>query len=207
MIIYKIENKINGHVYIGQTQRTLRSRVQYHKHSNKFPIGKAIKKYGFENFAVSVIDYAYTKQELDEKEQFWIRIYNSKAPNGYNLTDGGEGREGYSLSDETKRKLSLFHKGRKTGKQSPELIEKRISKIIGRKNSPETIVKMREAAKNRKPISEETKHKMSLKARARGVAKELIENLKRSRIGSHNSRESIAKMLETRRANKERIAI
>ena len=203
MIIYKIENKTNGHIYIGQTQRTLNSRIGYHRYSNRFPIGRAFQKYGFDNFAVAIIDYAYSKQELDEKEKFWIRVYNSKVPNGYNLTDGGEGREGYKLPEEVKQKISAAQKGRKGKKQSPEFIEKRISKIRGRKNTPETIAKMSDAAKKRNPISDETKAKMSEVSKLRGVAPELIARLKVSRIGKKNTPEMIAKMLETRFANRE----
>jgi hypothetical protein len=46
---------------------------------------------------------------------------------GYNL--------GKHLSEETKKKLSLAKKGKKTGPQSPELIEKRIASSRGRHHS------------------------------------------------------------------------
>lgn len=203
MLIYKIVNNINGNIYIGQTQRKLEYRIGYHSCSNKFPIGRAFKKYGIESFTISVIDNADTKAELDEKEKYWIVFYNCKAPNGYNLTDGGEGREGFKLSEETKEKIRTAQKGRKGKKQSPELIQKRFLHIIGRKNTPETIAKMKEAVKHRKPISEETREKMRISAKRRSVAPELIEKLKLSRLGKRNTQEAIAKMLETKFRNKQ----
>lgn len=198
MIIYKIENTINGHIYIGQTQRSLGARVNYHSCSNKFPIGVAIKKYGKDKFNTVIIDHANTKQELDDKERYWISFYNCKAPNGYNLTDGGEGREGYRLSQATKDKISASHIGIGKGiKQSAEHIQKKSDAVRGRKHSLETIIKMRLSAKHRQPISEATRVKMRLKAKARGVAQELIEKLKTSRIGRKNTPESLAKRLAT----------
>ena len=204
MIIYKIENKINGHVYIGQTQRKLEYRVNYHSCSNKFPIGRAFKKYGADAFIIAVIDHASSKDELDEKENYWIKFYNCKVPNGYNLTDGGEGRYGFKVSDETKKKISKSHIGIGKGiKQSPEMIQKRADAVRGRKNSPETIEKMKQSAKGR-VISEETKEKMRVSAKARGVAPELIEKLKRSRIGRKNKPESITKRMATIALNAEK---
>lgn len=47
MIVYKLLNKINGKIYIGQTKNEVVSRV--HGHSlNKSYIGNAIRKYGLQ---------------------------------------------------------------------------------------------------------------------------------------------------------------
>ena len=91
MIIYKIVNKINGKAYIGQTRQALQKRIAYHMWHNETPVQKALNKYGINNFIVTIIDDAESREVLNEKEQYWIRELNCMAPNGYNLTAGGEG--------------------------------------------------------------------------------------------------------------------
>jgi len=108
MIIYKIKNKVNGKIYIGQTIRNLNKRIGFHLIAKSL-VGNALRKYALQCFDVSVIDFADTKAMLDEKEKEYIRLYNCKAPNGYNLTDGGDGITGaigIKHSEEWNRKIS-----------------------------------------------------------------------------------------------------
>lgn len=107
MIIYKASNKINGKIYIGQTCKSLDERFSNHLTNKKSLIGKALNKYGIESFEISVIDSALTREELYEKEKFWIKELNSLTPNGYNLTKGGDGVIGYIFSEEVKKKISV----------------------------------------------------------------------------------------------------
>jgi len=59
-----------------------------------------MKKFGLENFNFDVIEECSLK-ELDKKEKYWIKYYNSTDPNkGYNLTDGGKDSVKCSLSEE-----------------------------------------------------------------------------------------------------------
>lgn len=93
--IYKIENKLNGKCYIGQST-DIERRWKAHKiigfnknsHNYNYPLYKAIRKYGIENFSFSVIEKC-KKEQLNEKEQKWIEYYDS-FNNGYNQTLGGE---------------------------------------------------------------------------------------------------------------------
>jgi group I intron endonuclease len=95
MFIYKITNKINGKIYIGQTTKSIERRFIQHKTSarNKSistPLTNAIKKYGEENFIIEQIDTANDIEKLNEKEIYWINILKSKDRSiGYNLKDGG----------------------------------------------------------------------------------------------------------------------
>lgn len=110
MIIYCITNKINGKPYIGQTTRTLEERIYEHRHCKKTAIGKAIQKYGWskETFKVEILEVCETLEQLNEREKFWIAKYNSIAPNGYNLTEGGSiGIPGKPKSDETRANMKL----------------------------------------------------------------------------------------------------
>ena len=108
MIIYIITNKINGKNYVGQTTRTLNERIAEHRSCIKTAIGKAIQKYGWENFEVVVIEECTTIEQLNEREKFWIAKYNSIAPNGYNLTEGGNNG---LLSEMSRLKISLANTG------------------------------------------------------------------------------------------------
>ena len=91
MEIYKITNQINGKVYIGQSTRSVPER--FHRHiqdamSERLDthFARAIRRYGPDNFTVEVIDTAENQDELNRKEQYWIRHYDSVC-HGYNETD------------------------------------------------------------------------------------------------------------------------
>jgi group I intron endonuclease len=91
-IIYKIVNKLNGKIYIGQTVKSVDQRLREHTKGNSY-LSNSLKKHDTQSFEISVIDSAENKKFLNEKEKHWIRLYNCKVPNGYNLTDGGEGAD------------------------------------------------------------------------------------------------------------------
>jgi group I intron endonuclease len=59
MIIYKITNKVNGKIYVGQTTRSLEERWYGHcSTANQHGIlGKALIKYGKENFRQEILEY------------------------------------------------------------------------------------------------------------------------------------------------------
>lgn len=91
MWIYKITNIQNNKVYIGQSIRPINQRFQRHINDALNNIldthfARAIRKYGKENFIIEEIDIANTQEELNEKEQYWIKYYNSVI-DGYNETD------------------------------------------------------------------------------------------------------------------------
>lgn len=90
MIIYKLTNKVNNKVYIGQTRSSMKKRFSQHCETrNKTAIGLAIKKYGVDNFECSVLyDNIETIEELNKKEIEYIKLYNSISPNGYNIESG-----------------------------------------------------------------------------------------------------------------------
>ena len=93
--IYKIENKLNGKIYIGQSINIERRWKDHRKAINscgeeyKYPLYQAIRKDKLENFSWDIIEEC-SKNELDEKEKFYIKEYNSFVPYGYNLTSGGQ---------------------------------------------------------------------------------------------------------------------
>lgn len=116
-IVYKIQHRESGKIYVGKTSRTLDERMNEHTKksratSNSY-IDRAISKYGIDAFDVDVIEECDSEEKLNEREIYWIAFYNCKKPNGYNLTNGGEGTVGRIVSEETRENLSQSHKGKK----------------------------------------------------------------------------------------------
>lgn len=91
--IYKYTSP-SGKSYIGQTINSLADRAKSlttgigYKKCSLF--WKAINKYGWSNFLASIL-IEVPIEELNKKEQEYINYYNTIAPNGYNLANGGSG--------------------------------------------------------------------------------------------------------------------
>lgn len=83
--IYKIENLVNGKIYIGQSIHIERRWQEHCRNSSKSLISKAIKKYGKENFLFSILEEVSDINTLNELESKYIRNFNSLIPNGYNV--------------------------------------------------------------------------------------------------------------------------
>ena len=113
--IYAHINKINGKIYIGQTcRKNVNQRWRNGKgYINNIAFYRAIKKYGWDNFEHKILFDGLSKEEADAKETELIALYDSKNPeHGYNLTDGGQGTNGYQMPEERKRQISESQKGR-----------------------------------------------------------------------------------------------
>ena len=95
--IYLHRNKINGKVYIGQTCQKPEKRWYYgHGYKNCPRFYSAIVSYGWSNFEHIILENNLTSDEANEKEQYYIKKYNSQNPDlGYNLTEGGSSLSEY----------------------------------------------------------------------------------------------------------------
>lgn len=109
--IYKIQNLINGNVYIGQTVKLVEKRFQQHRNNYDKPyfsqltLYKAFKKYGLDNFSFEMLEKV-DNDKLDEREKYWIDYYDSYK-NGYNMTLGGRLVELYKW--DLQEILDLYH--------------------------------------------------------------------------------------------------
>ena len=116
-LLYKLTFP-NGKMYLGITSGTARRRRILHRHHAKKgrpgAIQAAIRKYG-DCFSMNVLLIANDWQFLCEMEQRAIAVFRTKTPDGYNLTDGGEGAVGVKKSLETRARLSAAAKGRNIG--------------------------------------------------------------------------------------------
>lgn len=133
-VIYKITNKINGKIYIGQTTEGFDRR--YRKDFCKLHDGylkNAINKYGVDNFDFcKILDVAFSKTELDIKERHYIKLYNSNNKiYGYNLTEGGQNASSYQNKTEEEMKIikNKISKSNKISQNRPK------TKALHSKNS------------------------------------------------------------------------
>lgn len=110
MCIYQIKHIASNKKYVGQTTRTIKARWADHcrTHSGCEKLSRAIKKYGKEAFEITVIEICETIDQLNEREVHWIKELNS-ITHGYNLNTGGRN---FTMSEETKSKMSLSKKGK-----------------------------------------------------------------------------------------------
>lgn len=102
-IIYKYTSP-SGKCYIGQTINSLDRRARAngvgYKHCPAFY--KAIQKYGFQNFTCEILKTVTADslksvgEQLNVWEQYYIELYNSLSPNGYNIRAGGDSKAIFS---------------------------------------------------------------------------------------------------------------
>lgn len=99
MIVYKAVNKINGMVYVGVTCKPLSVRVSAHLSTARRGYGRpeslqeAIREFGEDAIIFSELDTAKSREELADKENYWIDRLGSLYPSGYNLLRGNYNRK------------------------------------------------------------------------------------------------------------------
>jgi group I intron endonuclease len=151
--IYRLKNKINGKIYIGQTTRSIHKRLREHQKESSgcVAIHSAIKFHGWENFEKEW--YEVPDDDLNFYEEMLIALLGTLAPDGYNLMEGGgsngkpseesrqkmrEAKLGKIPTDETKQKMSESRTGEKHYKygktENEETKQKRREAQLGEKH-------------------------------------------------------------------------
>jgi group I intron endonuclease len=194
----------NEKSYVGQTTASMAKRWRLHVRCAQSPrtpaycglIARAIRKYGADAFEHQVLSVARSQAELDNLEKIWIILLQTKAPNGYNLADGGyaaaghvvspevrallsvkqtanwadpeyrAAHTGYRRTDESRAQMSQSASSRKVSTQTPEGIEKRAAKLRGTKRTSEFCAAQAARMTGIK-LSEGTRLRMSLAQKAR----------------------------------------
>jgi group I intron endonuclease len=115
-IAYIITNKVNGRAYIGITSRGVRQRWNEHLYDARVRrimlISRAISKHGPQNFTIRVLASAYDWRAICKLEQELISQHGTRAPNGYNVSEGGEGPFGIKRSAESIERSAAKHRGK-----------------------------------------------------------------------------------------------
>jgi len=116
MVIYETINLINNKRYIGQDSNDNPNYL-----GSGFLLKKAIEKYGRENFLKVIVERCETKEQLDQREKYWIEITNAQtSSNYYNIVQGGSGgdnwmgRKGSKEYEIFKRKMKAIRKRQKS---------------------------------------------------------------------------------------------
>lgn len=180
--VYLRTNLVNGKQYVGQTKDLKKREWQWYNAKWGYAgrlINNARKKYGVENWETKILKECESLDETNFWETYYIKELGTKCPNGYNLTDGGDGSTGCVVSEETKKKISQATKGKNNPFYGKHHSKKTIQKLKNRVITNEWRKKISEAMKGRTPWMKGKHH-----------TKEAKNKLSEERKGKHNSPET-----------------
>lgn len=159
-------------------------------YENQKIVNRAIQKYGWDNILHIVLIENVSMEVAEECEKYLISKYNTQSKEcGYNLCAGGRTNLGYHHTEEYKKNLSKWMKGRYKGKNNPSYgvpktsdTREAISNALkGRKQSEDTCQK-RSASLTGHIVNSETRQKISKgnkgKKRSSKYKKELSARMK-----------------------------
>jgi group I intron endonuclease len=181
--IYRILNKLTKKCYIGETKcKDVARRWNQHKQTIEINKGcpalrDAVKKYGIDNFEFSVLIICFDDERFKYEIEY-IKKYNSVVPNGYNITNGGEGggfqgkthteevkngiknklKQKYIDNPELKKQLSERNK---IVMSNPEVREKIKNGILNSEKMKKMIEDKRTGNYKKNKHSEQVKNKIS----------------------------------------------
>lgn len=127
--VYMHVCKENGKTYIGLTKMKLEDRWKNGRGYREQLFGRAIEKYGWDNFEHIILFENKSKKEAEELEVLYIKILlSNNSIYGYNIDNGGNSPE--KMTDGTRKKLSESHKGQKAW-------NKGMKSLLARGNHPQ----------------------------------------------------------------------
>jgi group I intron endonuclease len=174
--IYAIINNGNGKRYVGQAVH-IKKRVSKHFSDLKANrhhcehLQRAFTKYGYEKFTYTVL-HVCEKNNLTEREQYWIDYYKDKGIYNTALYAGGSCL-GMKRSAETRKKMSIALMGKK---HSDESRKKQSIAQLGQKRG------------KREPFSLETRRKMSIAKKGKPLSIEHRAKISQGLIGNSNTK-------------------
>ena len=165
--IYLVTDTTNGMKYTGKHHYHIEGQLDPNYHGSGTIIKNIYKKRP-ETLKEEYIKTCYSEEEMCSDEQYYIKLFKTLYPNGYNLTEGGDG---LIPCEETRKKLSEAHKGKPAHNKGVPMSEEQKKKISeankGKHHSEEQKKKISEALIGEKnPFygrqhSEESKNKIS----------------------------------------------
>ena len=108
--IYLITDTTNGMKYAGKHHYHIEGELDPNYHGSGVIIKNIYKKRP-ETLKEEYIKTCYSEEEMCSDEQYYIKFFKTLWPNGYNLTEGGDGE---IPCEETRKKMSESHKGKTT---------------------------------------------------------------------------------------------
>jgi len=194
--IYKITSPTSK-IYIGQSRNILK-RINHYK--NLKCIGQpklyaSIKKYGWNNHNLEIICECGIN-ELISLEKHYIKEYDSfNSEHGMNLTSGGDG---FCFTEDTRKKLSEAHKGKKHSKET----KRRMSEAHkGKTHTREHNINQGNSLRGIKR-SDETKRKISTASKGKICSDEFKKKISNTLKGIKRSNETKRKIGLAKKGNK-----
>ncbi len=222
--VYLARNIVNSKGYVGfafDLERRKQGHARSAEDGSLLVFHCAIRKYGWDAFEWSILfeDDDNDREWLGWWEKKFIRELKTKVPNGYNMTDGGDGGA-MPISDSTRKKLSegitrywSDERNRRklsfilSGIPKPAGFSERLREVnLGKRHTEATKKKMSDAKKGtHRVFTEEHKRNISKSAKKRGMPRATIEkglaasavSPNRGMTGKKHSEESKRKMSES----------
>jgi len=210
--IYMLKHKESGKFYVGSASRGLRKRLSVHKCPSNgcIKLASAIKKYGFDSFEISILEYCNI-ETIIQREQYYLDVLQPFDSNGYNIAKFAAcPQKGRKLTEDHKQKISNSNTGKKhiNRKRRPPQTNETKLKIsnankgknrskkqkekcrlnrLGKTDSIESRIKKSVAQTGRKH-TDESKKKMSLVQLGRKHSKESIEKMRLAKLGRNKNK-------------------
>ena len=162
-LVYKHTCIITNKSYIGYTSRTIEKRWEEHtaiafkrNKKKRWKFSYALCKYGIDDWEHTILGYFKTKEDAAKYEIEMIAKYDTYH-NGYNSSPGGFGGSTFKGGKHTSQSIAHFVAAQNRPEQ--KLLLHNIH--AGIPKTPEHCAALREGAKHRPPISEETRQNLS----------------------------------------------
>jgi len=189
--IYLITDTTNGMKYTGKHHYHIEGQLDPNYHGSGTIIKNIYKKRP-ETLKEEYIKTCYSEEEMNSDEQYYIKLFKTLWPNGYNLTEGGDG---LIPCEETRKKLSESLKGKTLSEEA----RKKISESLkGKPKSEEHKKKLSESIKG-KTLSEEVRKKISESLKGKQFSEETRRKLSDANKGKTLSEEARKKISEARK--------
>ena len=128
--------------YVGVTrQKRVYTRIRQHKKGKQF-VDKEIKRVGWEgNWNWWIVEEQIPADQISEREQYWVKLFDCVYPKGYNKTCGGISK--LTVSDDTREKIRQNALARDiSGERNPH---------YGKHHTEEAIEEIRQARLGKTP--------------------------------------------------------
>ena len=207
--IYLITDTTNGMKYVGQHHYHIEGQLDPNYHGSGIIISRIYKERP-ETLKEEYIKTCYSDSEMNDDEKYYIKLYKTLYPYGYNLSEGGDG---VLPSEETRRKMSKSHKGKippNKGIPMSEEQKKKLSESLKGRNvwnkgipmSEETKKKLSESHKGQIPPNKGKHHTEESKKKMSESLKGLFSGEKHPFFGKHHTEESKKKISEKQKGKK-----
>ena len=207
--IYLVTDTTNGMKYVGQHHYHIEGQLDPNYHGSGIIISRIYKERP-ETLKEEYIKTCYSDSEMNDDEKYYIKLYKTLYPYGYNLSEGGDG---VLPSEETRRKMSKSHKGKippNKGIPMSEEQKKKLSESLKGRNvwnkgipmSEETKKKLSESHKGQIPPNKGKHHTEESKKKMSESRKGLFSGEKHPFFGKHHTEESKKKISEKQKGKK-----